>query len=905
MLLWRRVMVCALVALVACAARAAAQSGSATLTVTVTLPGGSTAAGAQVEIAPVGAGAARSAPVTAARPSLVFLLPPGAYRLQAQLTGFRAVAHTQLLIAGSESHATVRLALDAGMAASAVSVDTVYETTYQANLGPEALTDLPSAGTVWSLLETAHPFVISDRMDNGGLFSASPALLGGSGPSWNQTTFRFDGLDVTDPRDGGTPAIYPDLGVVEAVEWEAARLTADVSGPGPVISLVPRRPGDVWTGTAQALFTPAGWQPDPAPGIAPAMARFDSWTDLGLSAGGPAGPRAGLFAAIRATDSGRTERNDPLVLSNNVASLYGHYVGAVRPDAELRITTALSRQTRPFAGRARYANRDIEERGRTVLGQAALEQMAGGRLLAVSGAYQRISNDPQVSGGALAGNIERLLDGPPMAYADYANTVSQRWTLAASVASAPGTWLNAAHQLRAGGSFGGARVSNEAIFQPAFGELVDGRPARVWDVRSRGAESQWSSTSASAFVSDRWAVSPRATLNAGLRFDLDHGSADGAVDGISWASVSPRFALRFTPWTGSPFAVITSYSWYRNRLPLNYLSVGDPEGPTGTVSRWDDRNGDLQFTPSELTPVAQVGTCCTGDAANTIDPDLKPPMVTEFYIGAEHVMGRWRMRMVGMDRREHSPVALVNTGVTVADHQVTDIPDSGIDVDGGTTPQTLRIYGRTPASFGRDRYTLTNPDGLSALYQGVDITVDREFARRYFFRFGGSAYRIKGTGMNRGFLPTENDQGLLGEALLTPNAQTSAEGRLFFDRAFVIKVSGAYRAPGDVRVGIVARYQDGQAFSRVVLADGLFQGRDFVMAIPRGAQRFTYNFNLDARIEKEVTFGRRRVSLILEAFNLTDSTLEVEEYVVTGEDFRRISAVQPPRAVRVGVRVGF
>jgi len=103
----------------------------------------------------------------------------------------------------------------------------------------------------------------------------------------------------------------------------------------------------------------------------------------------------------------------------------------------------------------------------------------------------------------------------------------------------------------------------------------------------------------------------------------------------------------------------------------------------------------------------------------------------------------------------------------------------------------------------------------------------------------------------------------------------------------------------------VARYQDGLPFSRMVITDAVYQGRDLVMAIPRGAQRFTYMFTLDAKVEKDVTFGRRQVGLVLEAYNLTNATIEAEEYVVTGHAFRRVSAVQPPRAVRVGVRVGF
>ena len=101
-----------------------------------------------------------------------------------------------------------------------------------------------------------------------------------------------------------------------------------------------------------------------------------------------------------------------------------HLVGAAGPDHELRITTAVSRTTRPFEGRARYANRDIDERGRTVLAQAALERLRNGGLFAVSGGFHRVSNDPQVTAGAAAANLERLLDGPPLAYADYANSAS-------------------------------------------------------------------------------------------------------------------------------------------------------------------------------------------------------------------------------------------------------------------------------------------------------------------------------------------------------------------------------------------------------------------------------------------------------------------------------------------------
>jgi len=901
---WRRV-TCALVALVACAANAAAQAGLATLSVSITLPDGAAATGARIEISQAGPGALRTAVVDAAHPIAVLPLTSGPHRIRVELAGYRMAEETQDLPPGSERRLAVRLAPEGGMGRSTISVEARSEPTYQTNLGSEWLADLPSGRTVWSLLDTAHPFVISDRMDNGGLWSARAAKLGGSGPSWDQTQFRLDGLDVTDMRAGGAPAIYPDLGLFNAVQVETARLGADTAGPGLTISLIPKRPGEVWSGTGEAFVTPGSWQPDPTAGVAAPLGRYEHWTDASLSAGGPITGRTGLFASIRGTNGSRFERGDPLELSTNIASLYGHLVGTAGTDRELRATTALSRATRPFEGRARYANRDIDERGRTVLGQAAVEQVRDGQLVAVSGGFYRVSNEPEVIAFSQAGNIERLLDGPPLGFGDDANTISQRWTLAASMAPATGTWLRESHQLRVGASVSGARVTNKAIYQPVFGELVNGVPARAWDIRYKGLESKWTSTGVNAFASDRWELSPRVTVNAGLRLDHDSGSADGAANGISWTTALPRFTLGWAPRANSPLTVTAGYSWYRDRLPLNYLSVGDPNGPTGTVSRWDDRNGDLFFAPSELTPIASVGSCCAGSVASVIDSDLKAPYTAEFFIGAEHRMGAWRMRMTGVDRRERNLVGLVDTGVPLSEYVTLDVPDSGIDVDGTTTATTLRLYGRTPAMFGRDRYTLTNPDGLTSVYQGVDITVDRELFRRWFFRFGGSAYRIESTGASRGFQSDENDHGLLGEAFLWPNALTSAEGRSFFDRAFVIKLSGAYRAPGDVRVGIVARYQDGLPFSRMVLTDAFIQGRDLVMAIPRGAQRFTYMFTLDAKIEKSLTFGRRQVGLILEAYNLTDATIEAEEYVVSGSDFRRVSAVQPPRAVRVGLRLGF
>ncbi len=62
---------------------------------------------------------------------------------------------------------------------------------------------------------------------------------------------------------------------------------------------------------------------------------------------------------------------------------------------------------------------------------------------------------------------------------------------------------------------------------------------------------------------------------------------------------------------------------------------------------------------------------------------------------------------------------------------------------------------------------------------------------------------------------------------------------------------------------------------------------------------------LDARVEGALRWGRRRLTLWLEAFNLANLRSEVEEYVAWDAGFREPTLVQPPRSLRVGARVDF
>jgi len=885
---------------------AAAQGVSGTVDVLVTTKDGASAGGATVEIvAADGGGVVRSARVPGAGGAISLPAPIGTYRLRVEQPGFHGIEHALTLGPGVVVAIRIRLSPASAPEPSVAAEDDRYPSSYQTTFGRPLLEGLPSSQTVWSMAETSHPFLVSDRIDGGGLWTGEPAYLGGQGSSARQLTFRLDGLDVTDPEVTGTPLVHPDLDALQAMVVESATIDPAAAGPGPSVDLILKRPGKSWGGTARIAGSPESLQSEGGD-IAP-IARLVSWIDGSLAAGGPVAARFGLFALGRVTTGKRVEREQPLTLEGTSRSALAHLVGNPGPQDEVRLLASFNGATRPLANRARFADRSFDEQDRSVILQGAWSRMRGGAQWSLGGAYQRGSREADVPPDAAGGTIERLQDGAPFGLVASGEGTRQRWDVQGGLVLPARSWLGGDHYLQLGAIIGGASAENQPGVQPPFAELVHGIPARVWDVGFRGPQSRWSSVTASAFVSDRIPVNDRVTILAGLRLDSDHGSADGAPDSIGWLDLSPRVSLRWRPWaSGRPFVVNTGYAWYAQRLPLDLLAVGDPAGPAGIVYRWDDVNGDRAYSPSELTQVGSIGLCCAGGEASRIDGQLQRPTTREFRIGAEDVVFGWRWSITGIDRRENNLVGLVNTGVTGDDYTATYVSDPGIDILGNSGYEQLPIYNRRPETLGHDRFVLTNPDIQATRHQAFEVGLERAAGDRFIFRFGGTAYRTEGVGANRNYRADENDQGLLGEAFATPNARTNARGRLFYDRAFMMKVLGAYTGPGPVRGSFVARYQDGQPFARMVIAEGLTQGTDFVQAYPRGGQRFTYTLTLDARIEAEWPLGERRaLGVALDAFNLLDTANEVEEDVATGPGFRTITAVQPPRVLRLGLRFTF
>jgi len=413
----------------------------------------------------------------------------------------------------------------------------------------------------------------------------------------------------------------------------------------------------------------------------------------------------------------------------------------------------------------------------------------------------------------------------------------------------------------------------------------------MWDYAASGPVAR-SGTTVAAFVADDMHLSKTVTVEAALRFDRTAGQADGARRGITWNTLLPRTGVRWQASRRFPTAIYSAYAHTADTLRLEVLEHGDPAAPFADVYRWDGSVGPL---------VSRVGP---GGGLTMIDPSIERPITRELAFGIDTTLPHLpRLRATGIYVRRAKSLALLNVGVPASSYDLSHVSDPGADLLQPVDDQMLPIYNRAPATFGRDEYLLSNTDASPATLRGLTVLVDRT-TPRFFLGAGAAMGWTHGEAGNRGFGPTENDIGQVGEVMTDPNGTTHARGNLFWDRQYTIRIATACKFAHDITVGAVARYQDGQAFSRMVVVPWLNQGTDAIRAFRSGKSRFTFTGTLDVRLQKGLTLpGKGRAVLFVDAFNVLNLGEEVEEWVVSGPAYRTPTAVQPPRTLHIGLRL--
>jgi hypothetical protein len=765
-------------------------------------------------------------------------------------------------------------------------------------LSRSAFDDLPSSGTIGGLLETTIPEIISDRIEGGGLSVGSSSRLGARGTSWTQNAFQLGGLDFTDPGRFGGSLLFLDPSMLDGVEISTAMMPVEQSAPGVSVRMIPSRPSDKWGGRAE-FFSTLSHPPAPTEPVPP-ISTLHTWNRMTAAASGPLfGNRAKAMVGVAATNATRFDRADPTLLHSRDVSGVAHILFAPSTTDEVSVVGAAQSARVPLDGRLWLGQPDATQRVSDLLMEVGWRRRARLVSLTAAGGFWDFAAKPEMVSSSLA-YIDSTRDRPIMD-AVSASQSHQRWSASFRVAGMPeheNRWLRGG---RAGVEIGHATAADGALLAPAVAESVEGFPARLW--RFKGATTGHGGTTFTAYAAEMVPLGSRVTMDAGVRTEVMTASADTGP-AIQWIDLFPRLSLRWNVDSNQRVSGILGLGRYGHRLPLELLNYGDPAAASADVFRWTDRNGDKRFDSGEQGPlISRVGAGPSG--TSVIDDRLQRPTLDELLLGVEvRPSPRWAVGFSALARQEHHLIAAVNDGAPLGAYTVTAVMDPGGDLLDPSDDQHLPIFNRRPETFGADHYVLTNPDGLKTTHHGIELNV-RYSGDRLWIIAGATAGRMEGAAAARGFHVFQNDAAIPTDAFSNPNAATFTHGTAFSDRGYTIKTSGTYRFAHDVRLGIVARYQDGQAFSRIVLAQDLNQGAEAIRAYRAARTRFTYTLTADARVQVPLTVARQHFDLVWDVFNFVNRDNEVEEFVVTGPAFRTPTALQPRPTMHLGVRVAF
>jgi hypothetical protein len=766
----------------------------------------------------------------------------------------------------------------------------------------ETLAALPLGENVYAILETTQSEVIADRFNSGGLNVGEGVRAAGFLGSWSQTRYRIGEIDITDPSGRGGALLFPELLPWSRVSIGTGMFGADTIAPGLAIDLEVRDAAARWTSTVQASGS-GGSLASPSPNLtlAPPIARLRSWAHGSGFFSGTTSGGLGVVGGAALTTADKYIRDEQVARTAHVGSAFVNVVAQPSGGSRLRLFGWAQSATRKAPGEGTTSAFSVVP-GSDVAGhvQASLEttRPTGAVWKGAAGYTQQNHENGLVP---FASALDRVASGPlPALLSTVSDHTIRRVQFTGRTTSAAAS----RHRAALGFDVDYSAMRSSGFFNGTVGERIQDSPARAFRFNRADADSQRRRTTVALFASDHLTLSPALTVDGSVRIEAVRGSARGAADGITWVSALPRVAFRWKVTDLARLSLVAGYRRAANQLNLDLLAWGDPGAPTVGTYRW---NGDFDGAGATLgTFTDRLGPGTGGDAAfSRIDPDLKRPYTDEFVVGVESDRDGWlKWGLMGVGRYETNLINVVDTGVPISAYALGSQFDPGQVLDSPFDDQQLAAYNRLPSTFGHNRYLLTNPDVEAARSFALKLTAQAN-GERFTSLWVATASLAQGSAGNRGFGPLENDQDVIGELHTNPNAAGFARGRLFADRAFTIKWTTVYKLPGDLDVGAIARYQDGQPMSRLVVATSLNQGDEILLAYPNASHRFTFTGTLDLRVRKGLPIGSTKADLIFDAYNLITRSNEVEEDPFTGPGFRRSTAIEPLPAVHLGVRVTF
>ncbi len=786
------------------------------------------------------------------------------------------------------------------------------------DINDDQLRRLPAGPGLGPIIENMDFSATTNRIDIGGLWGGTPALFSSRGSaSWTQSAYRLNGLDITDPYEGGRPLCLPDVWGLESLRLVNGALPAEDLTPGGSLRLSTKRGGDAWKAAASVFGLDGSFS---SSNITPRLIseglteshRFSSFFDGNFSLSGPLVPgRLYVYTSLTAS---RWNRDLADYAGDDESALTSGTVGVSwrRNRSEVDFLWTGQAVDNPTFGAGRHVAEEatLERRDLYNVAQAVWTFRPRPGRLFQAGLGAGLVNIHERFPDAAGTHARDLFAGRPTGAAERALRGDRsRFSVFFRGENLSATRRGTEHALAFGAEISRAfSETREEIRNGLHLLFYEGRPIQVVrfeETSDHGEES----FRAGAFVQDTATLPSGLSLRFGLHADLTRGARRApaaATDAVvSWFHLAPRVGLAMPLGRSRAWAFRAHAGRYYYALPHSWLVWGHPGASGGLVYAWTDADGDGRFDEGEAGRLLRR----EGPLYGTVDPKLRRPYADEISAGIiRSAATGLTFSLTGYWRETRNLVSALNVGVPEAaydERRIYDVGDDNIPNDHDDLEFT--VYEQRAGTLGDDAYLLTNQSGerRGSSYQGLDLILARR-TPRWFFYLVLTALQISGTA-NPGSSEYENDEGVIGSLDTNPNTLINARGRLRFDRGYTGRAGFAADLPLGFKFGSVVKYWDGQPFARRIIVSGFTQGPFYIMAHYRGYSRYEFNMNVDLRLEKPVPLGRGTLRLILDGFNVTNFHLDTAENEWTGPTYplRFATEIESPRVFRLGLRYEF
>jgi hypothetical protein len=489
------------------------------------------------------------------------------------------------------------------------------------------------------------------------------------------------------------------------------------------------------------------------------------------------------------------------------------------------------------------------------------------------------------------------------------------------------------------------------------------------------ADNKWAWRFQAEYIQDQWSLPQHLTVNMGLRFEHSNGwlpaQSGGAdlqptgfnpdLDGhslptfptyawfpthdwprvdnvINWNTWAPRLGVSWDPRGTGRFVLKATYGRYYNLI--DGVGDGNPNGLNYAQYNWYDCrnaagipvscqglpaaqvNGDKLLTPNELGPLVSSSILSPTDAASLVthDPNLKQPYNNDTSFGFDYAVGRgFSVSVTGILKRDHDLVGIVDP------NHPWDTSFDPVQVTNPVTGVPMTIYLKKPDFASKPVLSVdTNLPQATRRYRGMEVVIKKradnwQLMASYLYGHSVGTY---GTHFN-------DSKNLSAQS---PNNFINLYGPLSLDSPQQIKLSGSYRAPWGINLGVAYLGMTGYPTATLIgyssIAGASFyqfrRGVDYptknasgqtypdvnlVVAIePRGTHREDFQSLLNLRAEKVFMFaGGRSLSFILDIMNTTNSSAktQIQSERVDQTNYLSPDAIELPRRIRFGLRLQF